>query len=211
VSPNSSPTRRTGRQDKLRADWPANFKVSNLIQTRARDRLNLHKCQAPFWLEFWLLVRVCVRVQSPALRGSFIEPPRLCVLFCTASCPADSLLLTPGRAGSNAMRTAAEYRAQAKKKLVEADRDDGNSLTPSALEALRALADGRPGKPAVVRQLPKDKRRVSHLSWRPRSIRSFLSMMVVVGCEPFIAINRAVLGTLFPLNRCRPAGAELCR
>jgi hypothetical protein len=38
------------------------------------------------------------------------------------------------------MRTSAEYRAQAEKKLAQADRDDGNSLTPSALEALRALA-----------------------------------------------------------------------
>ena len=46
------------------------------------------------------------------------------------------------------MRTLAEYRAQAEKKLAQADRDDGNSLTPSALEALRALADDcRTGNP----------------------------------------------------------------
>ena len=52
------------------------------------------------------------------------------------------------------MRTFAEYRVRAEKKLAQADRDDGNSLTPSALEALRALADDcRPDKPAVVRQL----------------------------------------------------------
>jgi hypothetical protein len=57
------------------------------------------------------------------------------------------------------MRTLAEYRPQAEKKLARADRDDGNSLTPSALEVLRALADDcRTGKPAVVRQLNPRKR-----------------------------------------------------
>jgi len=90
---------------------------------------------------------------EPRITGLFHWATGLCVLFCTDSCAADSLLLTPGGTGSNAMRTAAEYRAQTEKKLMQADRDDENSLTPSALEALRALADDcRTGKPAVVRQ-----------------------------------------------------------
>jgi hypothetical protein len=74
------------------------------------------------------------------------------------------------------MRTFAEYRAQAEKKRAQADRDDGNSLTPSALQALRAPADDcRRGKPAVVRPLhPRGKKS------RPPQVMSQVQVQVPV-------------------------------